>query len=93
MAKKRDRDSKGQGAPIKKKQRVDNVSNDAVVALDDLDWKAVALPDRLDDAEGFFGLEEIDGVDIVRPEGKGEIKFKVRIPRGWLYEKLGSILT
>ncbi|KAJ9200327.1 hypothetical protein DTO166G4_3328 [Paecilomyces variotii] len=76
MAKKRDRDSKGQGAPLKKKQRVDNVSNDAVVALDDLDWKAVALPDRLDDAEGFFGLEEIDGVDIVRPEGKGEIKFK-----------------
>ncbi|GAD97497.1 conserved hypothetical protein [Paecilomyces variotii No. 5] len=76
MAKKRDRDSKGQGAPAKKKQRVDSASDGGVVALDDLDWKEVALPDRLDDAEGFFGLEEIDGVDIVRPEGKGEIKFK-----------------
>lgn len=35
------------------------------------------MPDRLEDAEGFFGLEEIDGVDVVRPNGTGEIQFKV----------------
>lgn len=85
MAKKRDRESKGHGAPQKKRQRVEKVLNDngvpagGIVALDDLDWKTVSLPDRLDDAEGFYGLEEIEGVDIVRPQGKGEIKFKVRI--------------
>ena len=36
------------------------------VNVDQLAWKQVALPDRLEDAEGFFGLEEIDDVEIVR---------------------------
>ncbi|KAF2136228.1 uncharacterized protein K452DRAFT_237847 [Aplosporella prunicola CBS 121167] len=34
--------------------------------LDKLAWKEVEMPDRLDDFEGFFGLEEIDDVDVVR---------------------------
>lgn len=53
---------------------------DGVVGLDDLNWKEVALPDRMEDAGGFFGLEEIDGVDVVRPQGNGEVQFKVRNP-------------
>jgi ATP-dependent RNA helicase DDX24/MAK5 len=44
--------------------------------LDELAWKEVAMPDRLDDVEGFFGLEEVDGVDVVGTEG-GKIEFKV----------------
>lgn len=28
------------------------------------------MPDRLDDVEGFFGLEEVDDVDIVNEDGK-----------------------
>ncbi|KAL2012368.1 hypothetical protein VTN00DRAFT_5086 [Thermoascus crustaceus] len=84
MGSKRQRESKGLGLLSKKRQKVEksagngNDSDDGVVVgVDELDWKAVSLPDRLDDAEGFFGLEEIEGVDIVRPEdGKGQVKFK-----------------
>ncbi|KAI9765439.1 MAG: ATP-dependent RNA helicase [Geoglossum simile] len=36
------------------------------VSLGDLDWKKVPMPDRLDDVEGFFGLEEVEGVEIAR---------------------------
>lgn len=39
------------------------------VRLDDLNWKEVAMPDRLDDYEGFFGLEEIEDVDVVKEGG------------------------
>lgn len=68
-----------------KKQRVEKAPNSTPaevdetrsLGIDDLDWKEVQLPDRLEDAGGFFGLEEIDGVDIVRAKGHGEIKFKV----------------
>lgn len=31
-----------------------------------LAWKAVDIPEMFDDAEGFFGLEEVTGVDVVR---------------------------
>ena len=84
MGQKRPRDSRGSSVQTNKKKKGANTSNatsqkdDGIVALDDLNWKAVPLPDRLEDAGGFFGLEEIDGVDIVRPDGRGEIQFKVR---------------
>lgn len=32
------------------------------------------MPDRFDDAEGFYGLEEIDGVDVEMIEGKTTYK-------------------
>lgn len=36
-----------------------------VVATDkELKWKKVDIPDTLDDFGGFYGLEEIDGVDV-----------------------------
>ncbi|OJD27511.1 ATP-dependent RNA helicase MAK5 [Blastomyces percursus] len=77
MAKKRERDTRDPPRKFKKRQRVEITGADGeIVGIDQLDWKEVALPDRLEDAEGFFGLEEIDGVDIVRPTGNGEVKFK-----------------
>jgi ATP-dependent RNA helicase DDX24/MAK5 len=36
------------------------------IRIDDLSWKAVSMPDRLEDFEGFYGLEEIDDVEVVR---------------------------
>lgn len=39
------------------------------VRLEDLAWKEVEMPDRLDDFEGFFGLEEIDDVEVVKDSG------------------------
>lgn len=43
------------------------------VALDELKWKEVKLPDHLDDFDGFMGLEEIEGVDI-KYQPKGAMK-------------------
>lgn len=34
------------------------------------------MPDRLDDVEGFFGLEEVEGVEVER-DGDGAVEFKV----------------
>lgn len=49
-----------------------------VISVDQLAWKEVTLPDRLEDAEGFFGLEEIEDVEIVRDVASGNIAYKVR---------------
>ena len=57
----------------------ENAITRADVVPDKLSWKKVALPDRLDDAEGFFDLEEVDGVDVVRNEQSGEVAFEVRL--------------
>lgn len=44
------------------------------VAVDDLGWKPVDVPDTIDDFEGFYGLEEIEGVGVEKKEG-GNIVF------------------
>ncbi|KXT09917.1 hypothetical protein AC579_7991 [Pseudocercospora musae] len=44
-----------------------------IVKADSLPWKAVSLPDRMDDYEGFFGLEEIDHVDVMRDKATGQV--------------------
>lgn len=74
---------------LKKQKREDDTVHqhqhhqaESIVGLDDLDWQAVQLPDRLGDVGGFFGLEEIDGVEIIRPEASSPIKFKVRAMTG-----------
>lgn len=85
MGMKRGREGRGLADKSKKKAKVQAQSGAAnpdpassqVFGVDDLDWKSVQLPDRLDDLGGFFGLEEIDGVDIVRQKDAGDIKFKV----------------
>ncbi|EEP76408.1 conserved hypothetical protein [Uncinocarpus reesii 1704] len=83
MAIKRSRNQQSRAVKANKRRKVDapapNGAEDStqdIVSVDQLDWKTVTLPDRIDDAEGFYGLEEIEGVDIIRPTGGGEIKFK-----------------
>jgi ATP-dependent RNA helicase DDX24/MAK5 len=46
------------------------------VRLNDLGWKQVTMPDRLEDFEGFYGLEEIDDVSIVRDATNGNVSFE-----------------
>lgn len=41
-----------------------------VVGAADLKWKSVPVPDTLGDFGGFYGLEEIDGVDVKVVDGK-----------------------
>jgi ATP-dependent RNA helicase DDX24/MAK5 len=60
----------------KKRQKVEPAkpgTDKKPVALDALPWNKVKLPDMFDDAEGFFGLEEVEGVEVVK-EG-GNVKF------------------
>lgn len=37
-----------------------------VLNANSLPWKSVDIPEMFDDAEGFFGLEEVTGVEVVR---------------------------
>lgn len=47
-----------------------------VVKINDLAWKPVEIPDNLGDYTGFFGLEEIDGVDVEVVDGKPQFVIK-----------------
>lgn len=58
-------------APVKKRKNVTAKTSKSskpkrVVDANSLAWKPVDLPEMFNDAEGFFGLEEITGVDVVR---------------------------
>jgi len=64
----------------KKRQKIDpraaKVDSDVKkipVALDALPWNEVEMPEMFDDVEGFFGLEEVDDVEVIR-EGN-QVKF------------------
>jgi ATP-dependent RNA helicase DDX24/MAK5 len=46
------------------------------VRLDELGWQSVDIPEQLDDYEGFFGLEEVEGVEVVKDEKTGRIEYK-----------------
>ncbi|KAJ5478897.1 hypothetical protein N7530_004406 [Penicillium desertorum] len=81
MGQKRARDPKAQVAEANKRKKAvksDAASDDyGSLGVDDLNWKEVAMPDRMDDAEGFFGLEEIEGVDIIK-QSDGGVQFKAK---------------
>lgn len=83
MGQKRGRDTKAQAQESKKRKKggkAEPASDDGwdgLAGIDDLNWKEVSLPDRMEDAEGFFGLEEIDGVDVIKIEGSAGVQFKV----------------
>ncbi|KAL8814539.1 MAG: hypothetical protein Q9223_006250, partial [Gallowayella weberi] len=68
-SKKRKRD--GENQPRK------HPKSSKAVGVDALPWNQVSLPDRLDDAEGFFGLEEISDVEIVKDEKLGRVEYRV----------------
>jgi len=69
----------------RKRQRVNGDTKEAItkspanvpkkVRLEQLQWKEVEMPDKFDDFEGFFGLEEIDDVDVVK-DGSGVISYR-----------------
>jgi ATP-dependent RNA helicase DDX24/MAK5 len=65
--KKRRLPSNDQAKQPRKKQKI---------AIDSLKWKSTSIPDHLDDYEGFYGLEEVDGVEVVRDESTGQVSFE-----------------
>ncbi len=70
--------SRKRGAQAAKDKRQEKPR--AAVSLDALNWKEAVLPDRLDDAEGFLGLEEVDDVEVIRKSDSGKIEYRVIIP-------------
>ena len=45
---------------------------------DALSWKDVSMPDHLDAYEGFFGLEEVEYVEVVKDPSTGVISFSAK---------------
>ncbi|KAL8883933.1 MAG: hypothetical protein Q9192_006964 [Flavoplaca navasiana] len=45
-----------------------------------LPWTEVSVPDNLDDAEGFFGLEELSDVEIAKDERTGQVEYRLLKP-------------
>lgn len=57
----------------KKRQKVKKIEHNGSeegkklpVRADALPWNEVEMPDMFDDAEGFYGLEEVEGVEVIR---------------------------
>ncbi|KAI0899086.1 DEAD-domain-containing protein [Annulohypoxylon nitens] len=48
-------------------------------SVDSLQWRKAKLPDMFDDAEGFYGLEEVDDVEIIR-HSNNTIEFRATVP-------------
>lgn len=69
--------------------RENHLSAGSIVAADELKWREVALPDRLDDAEGFLGLEEIDDVEVIKEDGE-RIHFRVMVLYSFIFSLLKS---
>lgn len=49
-----------------------NARVNKIIKTDQLQWKPVEVPDNLGDYSGFFGLEELEGVDVRMLNGKPE---------------------
>jgi ATP-dependent RNA helicase DDX24/MAK5 len=70
--KKRSRPVPATSQKSKKRQKVEPVKDASKpvqkfpVAVDALPWAEVEMPEMFDDAEGFYGLEEVEGVEIIR---------------------------
>jgi ATP-dependent RNA helicase DDX24/MAK5 len=60
---------------LPKRRKIQNGSGSSLtprraVPVDALAWRTVEVPGNLDDAEGFYGLEEVDGVEVIRSGGQ-----------------------
>ncbi len=73
---KRARPAQSNGTLSKKRQKIEPTKKESgagekrPVAIDALPWNEVKMPEMFDDAEGFYGLEEVEGVEIVRQGDK-----------------------
>ncbi|KAK8096851.1 ATP-dependent RNA helicase [Apiospora kogelbergensis] len=67
--------SKKQKTQAKPKSQKPVKRANRLFAADSLKWKEADLPDMFGDAEGFFGLEEIDDVEVIkRPDNSVEFR-------------------
>jgi ATP-dependent RNA helicase DDX24/MAK5 len=65
----------------KRRKVQNNVANaNSLVTDENLQWREVAVPQRLGDAEGFSGLEEIDDVEVIKDKDRNRVQFRVIYP-------------
>jgi ATP-dependent RNA helicase DDX24/MAK5 len=76
---KRPRTAEDYGPKSGKKRKVQNKEPrvDSVVTDENLQWREVAVPERLGNAEGFSFLEEIDHVEVIKDKDKSRTQFRV----------------
>lgn len=81
IIKKRNRDGVLQKSRKRQRSSQKLEANDVkhAIDIDKLQWNAVDFPKNFEDAEGFFGLEEISGVDVVKDPLVGKVEYKVRL--------------
>lgn len=62
------------------------------LSLDTLPWQEVAFPESgFEDAEGFFGLEEIADVEVVKDPMLGKVEYRVcQLPLDSIYRTTNS---
>lgn len=63
----------------RKKNNIGSVTKDQprpVVRADALAWHEISVNQHLEDAEGFFGLEEIDDVEVIKDESGKSVLFR-----------------
>lgn len=63
-------------------KRINLVQRSSAVQSDKLKWKAVSISKQLDDAEGFYGLEELSDVEVVQDDSGKSVLFKARLIEG-----------
>ncbi|KAG8532853.1 uncharacterized protein KY384_002731 [Bacidia gigantensis] len=62
----------------RKRQPASSRDNASVTkSFESLKWREVPFPETFEDAEGFFGLEEVSDVDITKDEQLGQIKYQL----------------
>ncbi|KAI1141331.1 DEAD-domain-containing protein [Hypoxylon sp. FL0543] len=49
------------------------------ISANSLQWRKAKLPDMFNDAEGFYGLEEVDDVEVIR-NSDNTIEFRAAVP-------------
>ncbi|KAL8925302.1 MAG: hypothetical protein Q9208_003592 [Pyrenodesmia sp. 3 TL-2023] len=76
---------------LKKKRRREANGGSQNVGIDALPWGQAKLPDRLDDAEGFFGLEEISDVEVVRDPTSGRVEYRLPESTGATHAQDGGV--
>lgn len=81
-AQKRSRFVEDTGGKLKKRRKAQNSTPAAttIVSHENLQWREVPVPDRLEDAEGFLGLgiEEIEDVEVIRDPKSSRVQFRVK---------------
>jgi ATP-dependent RNA helicase DDX24/MAK5 len=68
----------------RKTQQPQQIKSKRTVAVDRLRWKTVDVPEMFDDAEGFYGLEEVEGVEVVREGGALQFVSEPELADGWI---------